>query len=125
MSASQARSIVGGVPGVGAVCTEDNYLTHRTGLLSWIVTLDHKRIGVMYLVAILASFLLGGIFAILLRTELLGPKQTIVSADIYNQFFTLHGAVMIFLVIIPESPPPLATLCCRSCWGPRTWPSRV
>ena len=84
-----------------------NYLTERRGWLSWLVTIDHKRIGVMYLVSILTAFLLGGIFAILVRTELLGPSKTIVTADTYNQFFTLHGAIMIFLVIIPSIPAAL------------------
>ncbi len=83
---------------------EDNYLTHSRGVLSWLLTLDHKRIGVMYLGSILAAFLLGGIFAILIRTELLTPKATIMSADTYNQMFTLHGAIMTFLVIIPGIP---------------------
>ncbi len=85
----------------------DNYLTHGRGILSWLCTLDHKRIGVMYLVSILAAFLLGGIFAILIRTELLTPEKTIMGADTYNQFFTLHGAIMTFLVIIPGIPAAL------------------
>jgi len=85
----------------------ENYLTHARGMRSWLLTIDHKRIGVMYLVSILAAFLLGGIFAILVRTELLGPTKTIVEADTYNQFFTLHGAIMIFLVIIPSIPAAL------------------
>lgn len=57
--------------------------------------------------AVLASFFVGGIFAILLRTELLTPGRTIVSAETYNQFFTLHGAIMVFLVIIPSIPAAL------------------
>ena len=61
----------------------------------------------MYLVSILASFLLGGIFAIIVRTELWGAQPTIVSADNYNRFFTLHGAIMTFLVIIPGIPAAL------------------
>ena len=85
----------------------DNYLTHAHGIRSWLFTIDHKRIGVMYLVSILAAFLLGGIFAILVRTELLTPGPTIVSADNYNRFFTLHGAIMVFLVIIPGIPAAL------------------
>lgn len=87
--------------------TGDNYLTHSRGFLSWALTLDHKRIGVMYLVAVLGSFLLGGVFALLLRTELLTPGRTFVDADTYNQFFTLHGAIMVFLVIIPSIPAAL------------------
>lgn len=53
----------------------DNYLTHTRGVLSWVFTLDHKRIGVMYLWSVLGSFLLGGIFALLVRTELLTPAR--------------------------------------------------
>ncbi len=90
-----------------APAAEDNYITHTKGFLSWIVTLDHKRIGVMYMVAVLLSFLLGGIFALLLRTELLTPGRTFVDANTYNQFFTLHGAIMVFLVIIPSIPAAL------------------
>lgn len=89
---------------------EDNYLNHDKGVLSWIFTLDHKRIGVMYLVGVMTSFLLGGIFALLVRTELLTPGPTIVDADTYNQFFTLHGAVMVFLVIIPGIPAALGNI---------------
>ncbi len=85
----------------------EHYLNHGRGLWSWLTTLDHKRIGIMYLVSILAAFLLGGVFALLLRTELLTPQQTIMKADTYNQMFTLHGAVMIFLFIIPGIPAAL------------------
>jgi cytochrome c oxidase subunit 1 len=87
--------------------TRSNYLNSSRGLLSWLFTLDHKRIGVMYLVAILSSFFLGGVFAMLLRTELLTPETTVMSADAYNKAFTLHGAVMIFLFIIPGIPATL------------------
>ncbi|HQL53880.1 MAG TPA: cytochrome c oxidase subunit I [Phycisphaerae bacterium] len=85
----------------------DNYLTRTRGIRSWLFTVDHKRIGIMYLVSILAAFLLGGIFAILIRTELLTPQRTIMSADNYNRVFTLHGAIMTFLVIIPGIPAAL------------------
>ncbi len=84
-----------------------NYLTVRRGLMSWLLTLDHKRIGIMYLVSILSAFFLGGVFALLIRTELLTPQRTIMDADTYNQMFTLHGAVMIFLFIIPGIPAAL------------------
>ena len=87
----------------------DNYLTYTRGILSWVLTLDHKRIGIMYLGAVLFSFFIGGVFALLVRTELLTPGATIpgVDADTYNQFFTLHGAIMVFLVIIPSIPAAL------------------
>ena len=86
----------------------DNYLSHGHGLRSWLLTLDHKRIGVMYLVSILVSFLLGGIFALLIRTKLLTPGSSgLMDANAYNQMFTLHGAIMIFLFIIPGIPAAL------------------
>ncbi len=84
-----------------------NYLNCDHGFRSWFFTLDHKRISVMYLASILTMFLLGGILALLVRTELLTPTRTIVDADTYNRFFTLHGAVMIFLFIIPGIPAAL------------------
>jgi cytochrome c oxidase subunit 1 len=90
-----------------AAVAGENYLNCSHGFRSWFFTLDHKRIGVMYLISILTAFLLGGIFALLIRTELLTPKATIVDADTYNQLFTLHGAIMIFLFIIPGIPAAL------------------
>jgi cytochrome c oxidase subunit 1 len=85
----------------------DNYLTHSRGILSWLFTLDHKRIGINYLVCVLTSFFFGGVFALLVRTELLAPGKTVIDADQYNQAFTLHGAIMVFLVIIPSVPAAL------------------
>jgi cytochrome c oxidase subunit 1 len=84
-----------------------NYLNATRGWKSWAFTLDHKRIGVMYLVAILTAFLLGGLFALLVRLELLFPGQQFLTAKQYNQAFTLHGAIMIFLFIIPSIPAAL------------------
>jgi len=87
---------------------KDNYLTFTRGLLSWIFTLDHKRIGVMYLFAVLGSFFVGGVMALLVRTKLLFPgKVEWMTADEYNKAFTLHGAIMVFLVIIPSIPAAL------------------
>src|SRR4051794_19736032 len=82
----------------------DNYLTHSRGIRSWLLTLDHKRIGVMYLWSVLAALALGGFFALLLRVELFYPGRTIMNADTYNQVFTLHGSIMVFLFIIPSIP---------------------
>ena len=85
----------------------DNYLTYTRGIRSWIWTLDHKRIGVMYLLSVLACFLLGGLFALLVRTQLVTPDGLIMTQDEYNQAFTIHGGVMVFLVIIPGIPAAL------------------
>ncbi len=79
------------------------YLTEK-GFRSWALTLDHKRIGVMYLFTTLLFFFAGGLFAMLLRIKLMFPGQVFVSDHTYNVFFTLHGAMMIFLFIIPAIP---------------------
>jgi Heme/copper-type cytochrome/quinol oxidases, subunit 1 len=84
--------------------TEPDFLHVSKGVKSWMLTLDHKRIGMMYLFGILGSLIVGGAFALLVRTELWAPGKTIVGQDTYNAFFTLHGAVMVFLVIIPGHP---------------------
>lgn len=78
--------------------------TKHKGILAWLLTTDHKRIGVMYLVSILSFFLVGLTFAFLMRLEMLTPGPTIVDAQTYNSFFTLHGMIMVFLFIIPGIP---------------------
>lgn len=74
------------------------------GIWSWLITTDHKRIGLMYLFAILFWFLLAVLLGGLIRLELMFLGQTIVSAEVYNSVFTLHGVIMIFLFIIPALP---------------------
>jgi cytochrome c oxidase subunit 1 len=86
---------------------EPSYLVAKRGLASWLVTVDHKRLGVMYGVAVMFFFMIAGLLAILLRTELFTPDQDIMSAQTYNQVFTLHGAIMVFLFIIPSVPAAL------------------
>ena len=86
-----------------------NYLNHKRGLMSWLFTLDHKRIAILYMVSVLTAFLIGGIFAIILRTELISRGPTLIEDQIqannfYNHSFTLHGAVMTFMFIIPAIP---------------------
>ena len=85
-----------------------SYLNEPAGLRSWLLTGDHKRIGLMFLVAISSALALGATFALLIRTELTLPGPTIVStAHTYNRLFTLHGTIMIFLFIIPSIPASL------------------
>jgi cytochrome c oxidase subunit 1 len=72
-----------------------------TGWTSWITTVDHKRIGIMYGVAALFFFVIGGIEALMIRMQLAAPGQRLFSADLYNQIFTMHGVTMIFLVVMP------------------------
>jgi cytochrome c oxidase subunit 1 len=93
--------------GAGHAARHADYLEEPKGLWSWLTTVDHKRIGLMYMWSVLFFFLVGGIFALLIRLELLTPKQTIMDAETYNRVFTLHGAIMTFLVIIPAIPAAL------------------
>src|SRR5205807_3291501 len=95
----------------GVATTHDdpnvNYITSPKGLKSWLTTVDHKRIGIMYLAWVLTAFLAGGILALFIRLELLTPQRTIMDAETYNRVFTLHGAIMVFLFIIPSIPAAL------------------
>lgn len=74
------------------------------GIRAWIFSTDHKRIGILYLIALLSFFAVGVTFGFLIRLELLTPGRTIVDAQTYNEFFTLHGVIMIFLFVIPGLP---------------------
>lgn len=82
----------------------NHYLDASHGVMSWIFTLDHKRIAIMYMYGVIASLFLAGIFALVLRTELYTTKEWFLTSAQYNQMFTLHGAVMVFLFIIPSVP---------------------
>jgi cytochrome c oxidase subunit 1 len=81
-----------------------NYLNHEKGLWSWLTTLDHKRIGIMYFITVMLFFFVGGVFAMLIRTELFSVGQTIMSPEQYTKTMTYHGAIMVFMVIIPGIP---------------------
>src|SRR5918994_4753079 len=74
-----------------------------TGFWSWFTTVDHKKIGIMYGVAAFVFFLVGGIEALLIRSQLYQPDGTLVNPDQYNQIFTMHGVTMIFLFVMPMS----------------------
>jgi cytochrome c oxidase subunit 1 len=89
-----------------------NYLTDPKGIKSWLTTIDHKRIGIMYLISVMTFFLAGGLFALLIRLTLMNPAHTVfghklMDAETYNKVFTLHGAIMVFLFIIPSIPAAL------------------
>src|SRR3954465_13804508 len=74
-----------------------------TGVWSWLTTVDHKRIGVLYLFTALLWFFFGGLEAEIMRAQLMHPNGTVVSAETFNQLFTMHGTTMIFLVVMPLS----------------------
>src|SRR5687768_8702929 len=77
--------------------------TTTSGFWSWFTTVDHKKIGILYGVTAFLFFLVGGIEALLIRAQLAQPDQTILSANAYNQVFTMHGVTMVFLVVMPLS----------------------
>ena len=84
-----------------------NYLTENNTLKAWLTTVDHKRLGLMYLGAVMSFFFIAGALALLLRLELLTPKQDFMDSATYNKVFTLHGAIMVFMFIIPSVPAAL------------------
>ena len=84
-----------------------NYLNAEYGIRSWLFTTDHKRIALLYLVSITAFFFIGGFFALLIRLELLTPAGDLLTADMYNKAFTMHGQVMVFFFLIPSIPAVL------------------
>jgi cytochrome c oxidase subunit 1 len=83
------------------------YLTNGYTVSSWLLTVDHKRIAVLYLISLTAFFFLGGLFAAGVRLELLTPKGDLMQADTYNKFFTMHGIVMVFFFLVPSIPATL------------------
>ncbi len=87
-----------------ATFPKDSYLSGGWDLKSWLLTKDHKRIGLLYLLTISAMFVLGGIYAGLIRWNLLVPNGTHMSADEYNKTFTAHGVIMVFFFLIPSIP---------------------
>ncbi len=84
-----------------------HYLNWRKTAASWLLTLDHKRIAILYLISISIFFFVGGLLAAAFRLELLTPEGDLMQADTYNRFFTLHGVVMIFFFLIPSIPAVL------------------
>src|ERR1700674_834728 len=84
-----------------------SYLNKEYGLKSWLLTGDHKRIAILYLVSITFFFFIGGAMAGLIRMELLTPQPDLMATDTYNKVFTMHGVIMIFLFLVPSVPATL------------------
>jgi len=85
----------------------ENYLNINYSLKSWLLTTDHKRIAVLYMISITLFFFIGGIAAVLFRWELLTPQADVVQADTYNKLFTIHGVIMVWFFLIPSIPSVL------------------
>jgi cytochrome c oxidase subunit 1 len=84
-----------------------NYLTNGHSVASWLLTRDHKRIAILYLISISVFFMVGGLFAATIRLELLTPHSDLLDPATYNRVFTAHGIIMIFLFLIPSIPATL------------------
>ena len=84
-----------------------HYLNADYGVKSWLLTKDHKRIGILYLISITLFFVLGGLAATVVRLELMTPEGDLMERDTYNKAFTLHGIIMVFFFLIPSIPSVL------------------
>ncbi|HTK27314.1 MAG TPA: cbb3-type cytochrome c oxidase subunit I [Pyrinomonadaceae bacterium] len=91
----------------GYVRPKLNYLNNGTTLRSWLLTKDHKRIAIMYLISVSVFFMMGGIYASIIRLELLTPASDLLNTGTYNKVFTQHGILMIFFFLIPSIPAVL------------------
>ena len=89
---------------VAEVLPSKNYLSGESGIKSWFLTLDHKRIAILYLLTTVFFFMIGGAAAALIRLELLTPAGDLVSADTYNKLFSMHGIIMVFFFLVPIAP---------------------
>src|SRR5437016_2626352 len=87
--------------------TRENYLNAQFGVKSWLLTVDHKRIALLYLIAITFFFFLGGSFAVMIRLELLTPQGDLFQSETYNKLFTMHGIIMVFFFLVPSIPATL------------------
>ena len=101
------------IPGVNKLPADTSSFwndTGKTGITSWIFSTDHKRIGFLYFWSVLGFFLTAVVLGLLLRIELMAPGRTIMDAQTYNAVFTVHGAIMVFLFIIPGFPGAFGNL---------------
>jgi len=86
---------------------QKTYLNSGHGLASWLLTVDHKRIALLYLFSVTAFFFLGGLFAMMVRLELLTPPGDLLQSQTYNKMFTMHGIIMVFFFLVPSIPATL------------------
>src|SRR5439155_702186 len=114
--ADRVREVPAGHGGQGAMTTAAavvaeeprlHYLNESYGVRSWLLTTDHKRVGLLYLISLTGAFFVGGFFAVMLRLELLTPAGDLLQAETYNKFFTMHGVIMVFFFLIPSIPAAL------------------
>jgi cytochrome c oxidase subunit I len=94
-------------PEIAEVMPREHYLNSSYGLKSWLLTHDHKRICILYILSITGAFFIGGLMAVLIRLELLTPGPDLVQSDTYNKLFTMHGVAMVFGFLVPSIPATL------------------
>ena len=94
-------------PSAAPTPPRENYLNADYSWRSWLLTVDHKRIAILYLISITLFFFVGGAFAVLMRLELATPQGDLVQAETYNKLFTMHGIIMIFFFLVPSIPAVL------------------
>ncbi len=87
------------------------YLNAGHGVASWLLTKDHKRIAILYLITVTLMFFLGGVAISIVRLNLMTPEGGLVSADTYNRLFTMHGVIMVFFFLVPVVPTVLGNFC--------------
>src|SRR3954454_23037804 len=100
MVSSPASPVIEAAPSI-------NYLNVDHSLKSWLLTRDHKRIAILYMITITLFFFVGGAMATMIRLELLTPAGDLMESDTYNKMFSLHGIIMVFFFLIPSVPTVL------------------
>ena len=100
-------TVTSGTPSEFQLLEKESYLNSRYGLRSWLLTQDHKRIALLYLFTTSFFFVIGGTAASLIRLELLTPAGDLVTSDIYNKLFSMHGIIMVFFFLVPVAPAVL------------------
>ena len=90
---------------------ERNYLTADNSLRSWFFTTDHKRVAILYFAGITLFFFIGGAAATIIRLELINPQGHLVTSDVYNRLFTIHGVIMVWFFLVPSIPATLGNFC--------------
>jgi cytochrome c oxidase subunit I len=95
------------IPYIPEYGVHENYLNARYSISSWLLTRDHKRIAVLYMISITLFFAVGGSAAVVMRLQLLTPHSSLVEAETYNKLFTLHGILMVFFFLVPSIPATL------------------
>ena len=98
-------------PSPSAPAPRANYLNVASGVMSWLLTKDHKRIAILYLITVTFTFFLGGLAITIVRLNLMTPNGALVDADTYNRLFTMHGVIMVFFFLVPVVPTVLGNFC--------------